>query len=45
MGEKKNFALAFGAGAKTLMVSQDKISSTDFMVHYPTARVSVGYGF
>jgi hypothetical protein len=45
MGEKKNFALALGAGAKTLMVSEDKLSSTDFVVHYPTARVSIGYAF
>jgi hypothetical protein len=45
MGTKRNFALALGAGAKTLMVDDKTISSSDFTAHYPTARVSVGYAF
>lgn len=45
MGMKKNFAVALGAGAKRLMISESNVSSGSFTAGYPTARVSVGYAF
>jgi hypothetical protein len=45
MGMKKNFAVALGAGAKRLMISEDDVSSGSFKGGYPTTRLSVGYAF
>jgi|SRR5687767_8428373 len=45
MGVKRNFALALGVGAKSVMVDEDAISSDDFILRYPTARLSVGFAF
>ncbi len=45
MGEKKNFALALGLGAKALSVSTNDVGGNGFTARYPTARISVGYAF
>jgi hypothetical protein len=42
MGEKKNFSVALGAGAKALFIGADEYNSSDFTAKYPTARISVG---
>jgi hypothetical protein len=44
LGEKKNFAIALGAGAKALFISEDNFDS-DFVAKYPTARISIGWVF
>jgi len=43
MGAKSNFALTFGAGAKMLFVDEEQFN--DITLRYPTARISIGYGF
>jgi hypothetical protein len=45
LGAKKNFAIALGAGAKALMISEDDVSASDFVARYPTARISIGWGW
>jgi hypothetical protein len=45
MGEKKNFAVALGVGAKALMIDDDAFSSNDVVARYPTARISVGWAY
>jgi hypothetical protein len=45
MGASKNFGLAIGAGAKSVMIDKDKITSSSFISAYPTSRVSIGYAF
>ena len=45
MGARSNVAVTLGAGAKMLFISEDDFSSGDFVARYPTARISVGYGF
>jgi hypothetical protein len=44
MGEKKNFAIALGVGAKALFISEDEFDN-DFVAKYPTARISVGWAW
>jgi len=45
MGAGRNFAVALGVGGKAVMISEDEISSDDFIARYPTIRISVGYAF
>jgi hypothetical protein len=46
LGEKRNFSVALGAGAKALFVKADQFTgNNNFITRYPTARVSVGYAF
>jgi hypothetical protein len=46
LGEKRNFSVALGAGAKALFVKSNQFTGNDnFITRYPTARVSVGYAF
>jgi hypothetical protein len=45
MGEKKNFAVALGVGAKALLIDDDAVGTNDFVARYPTARISVGWAY
>jgi hypothetical protein len=45
LGRTKTFAVALGGGAKAILVSQDKSSSSDSALRYPTMRISIGYAF
>jgi hypothetical protein len=43
MGASSNVSVALGGGAKVLMPKNEKVDNLS--VHYPTARISIGYGF
>ncbi len=43
MGATSNVSVALGAGAKMLMVKEKNLDNIS--LHYPTARISIGYGF
>jgi hypothetical protein len=45
LGKTKSFVVAIGAGAKAIVVTQDKTSSNDYTSRYPTMRISIGYAF
>lgn len=45
MGARSNVAVTLGAGAKMLFINEDDFSSGDFIARYPTARISIGWGF
>ena len=43
MGSRSNMAVTLGAGAKKLFI--DEAEFNDVVVTYPTARISIGWGF
>ncbi len=45
LGKTKSFVVAIGAGAKAILVTQDRTSSSDSALRYPTMRISIGYAF
>lgn len=45
MGVQRNFSVTLGAGAKALLINEDKVTNSTFTARYPTARVSVGYAW
>ena len=44
MGSRSNLAVTLGAGAKMLFLNEDDFG-TDVTARYPTARISIGWGF
>ena len=44
LGEAKSFYVGLGVGAKTLLIS-DKDVADNATLHYPTARISIGWAF
>lgn len=44
LGEQKSFYVGLGAGAKTLFISDQSVAD-NVTLHYPTARISVGWAF
>lgn len=45
LGERRNFFVGLGAGAKALLISDDEFSDDSVTLRYPTARISVGFAF
>lgn len=45
LGERENFAVTLGAGAKAARVSSADFVNGDSMTRYPTGRISVGWRF
>ena len=45
LGANRNFSVALGAGAKALFINEDDLGDDDFTPRYPTARLSIGWGF
>jgi hypothetical protein len=45
LGEKQDFAVALGAGAKAINVVNADFSNGDYTAKYPTLRISVGWRF
>jgi hypothetical protein len=45
LGERKNFAVALGVGAKALLIESESIGGNDVTARYPTARISVGWAY
>lgn len=44
MGARSNVAVTLGAGAKMLFLDEQEVGA-DVTLRYPTARISIGYGF
>jgi hypothetical protein len=44
LGEQKSFYVGLGLGAKTLFISDQSVAD-HATLHYPTARLSVGWAF
>jgi hypothetical protein len=45
LGEKQNFSVVLGAGAKAINTKDADFSNGDYTAKYPTARISVGWRF